>query len=180
MDSAAWVAAVENGDPAYELIAEFSGEFPAWSTKGDPYETLISQAQNIVKSNDRQMIKRWFFLCRLLTDQAHKKATNALAEQIASGGYVGNLLTVLKEGERDLLNATALKPDALIRTVIVPLLDARPGRRWVESRIADLLPRVRKASRDAVAGLRSEIDRLARSASRWKQQDAARLRSPST
>jgi hypothetical protein len=175
--SEAWVAAIEQANSIYELVSEFSSDLPSRASKGEPYGALVSQVQNVVKTHDRQLMKRWFFMCGLLTDQAEQKAINALAEQIAGGGYVADLLALLKESNATLLKATALKPDILIRTIIVPLLDARPGRKWVESHIAQLEPRVRKASRDAVAGLRSEIDRLARSASKWKQQDAARLRS---
>ena len=172
-----WVAALAKGDSTYDLSMEFSADLPAWPQKGEPFQSLISQASAIAKSDDRQVIKRWFSLCRQLTSKGQLRTNNALAEQIAGGGYVGNLLVLLKESDGVLLKANALKPDALVRTVVVPLLDARPGRKWVQSHIAELKPRTAKASRDAIAGLRSEIDRLARSSSKWKQQDAADLRS---
>jgi hypothetical protein len=176
-DSAGWAAAIDKGSSLYDLATEFSGELEAWPLNSGIYMGLNAYTAQLVSADDRHIAKRWFSLCAQLTDAAQKKAVTALADRVSEGGFVGDLLSLLKASQGKLLEAGVFKPAAAIRSVIVPLLETRPGRKWVMNNAQKFEPAVSKAPRDAVAVLRSELDRLARSPSKWRREDATRLRS---
>jgi hypothetical protein len=171
-----WTAAIEEGGVLFDLAEEFSGDVVAWPVNSPVWAALNSHTEKTVTSHDRETIKRWYALCDQVTDAGRHKAINAIAKRIGEGGYVGDLVALLKESNGKLLESDVLKPADVVRSIIVPLLETVPGRKWVIKNFQDLEPRVSKAPRDAIAGLRSELDRLGRSPSKSRREGAAKLR----
>jgi Cdc6-like AAA superfamily ATPase len=171
-----WKLAIEKGGSLYALATVFATECPELPAKSGLHAALISYGSLLVATRDRNQTKRWFTLTRNLVDSAGKKVVASVADLIAQGGHVGDLLALLRESDGKLLSSGNMKPEAIVRTVILPLLDTGPGRKWVENHYDKLKPSVSKSAHDAIAGLRNEVDRLARSSSKGRQEDAARLR----
>jgi hypothetical protein len=174
--SSAWAAAIENGGPLYVICSTFSADLPPWPLKSPAFEGLIAEIQSVANSQNRFLMKRWFSVQGQLTPSAQQKALEALAQYISAGGYVRDLLALVKESSGKLLEPAVLKPPAVVRSVIVPLIETGPGRKWVQKNFPLLKPALSKAPRDVIAGLRNEVDRLARSGSKGRRDDAAALR----
>lgn len=130
----------------------------------------------MIQSSDRALIDRWFGLYGLLDDKAAKSAMHDLAQRISAGGYVGNLLAIIRRGQTELLKTRGFGRDGVVRSIIIPLLSTDDGRRWIQSNSTILRASVKSSSRDAAASLKVELDRLQRSPRRSRNEDAPKLR----
>lgn len=171
-----WAGAVEVGGIRYSLGKEFGAGHPPFDNKSELHAGLIEVLPQVLKSTERGPIERWFTLRNLLDEKSKKSGLDALGKVLAAGGYLGNLLAVVRQGGAELLKSRGFARGTVVRSILVPLLSNEHGRRWMFANAGDLRPIVKASTRDATATLEVELDRLQRSRAKSRQKDAEKLR----
>lgn len=169
---AQWAGAVETVGPLARIAIGF-GEAD-FGKKSNLYAGLANARGAVLATSDKRVIGRWFELSKLLSSSARKSALSALGADMAQGGYVGNLLALVKEDGGDVLHH--MGPDEIVGSVLLPLLPSDPGRRWILANAELLKPILSHASRDRIGELKVEIDRVGRSKAESRREAAPKLR----
>jgi hypothetical protein len=167
-----WDDAVGAPGPLARIAVVFGGS--NFGKKSNLYAGLAIARTAVLATSDKHVIARWFDLSKLLSSSAKKSALSALGADVAGGGYVGNLLALIKTDGGELLHHMA--PDEIVGSVLLPLLPSDPGRRWILANAEPLKRILSKASPDRVGELRLEIDRVGRSKAESRREAAPKVR----
>lgn len=171
-----WVDEIKNSSGSFSLATKYTGYLRLWGVRTALFAGLSLLIPGILSSTDRDFVRRWFAALDWLTKEAQERAVKAIAEKIADGGFVADLLGILRVAHRPLLESPGFNPSAIVRTVMVPLLATTDGRKWILGNTVQLLPIVQRAGREATAAFQVEVDRLARSPVAGRQGSAEKLR----
>ena len=177
VNSDEWQVALTSGTQPFALAVEFLPSIGAnWGKKSNLYVALQAAIPSLLANRNRRFIKRWFDLAGGLSDRGQRDIQELLADGIAEGGYVADRLALMKVGGVQFLTNPGFRPDALIRTVVLPLLDSGPARSWLDDHSERLAPLIAKASQEARSLLLVELDRLGRSRNASRREWSSRMK----